>query len=25
LPGLCEVVIRETCTSGVRYRGEDEG
>ena len=24
LPGLCEVVVRETCTSGVRYRGEDK-
>jgi len=24
LPGLCEVVVRETCTSGVRYRGEDD-
>ena len=21
LPGLCEVVVRETCTSGCRYRG----
>lgn len=24
LPGLCEVVVHETCTSGCRYRGEDE-
>jgi 6-pyruvoyltetrahydropterin/6-carboxytetrahydropterin synthase len=23
LPGLSEVVVRETCTSGCRYRGED--
>ncbi|HET7268413.1 MAG TPA: 6-carboxytetrahydropterin synthase QueD [Oleiagrimonas sp.] len=22
LPGLVEVVVRETCTAGVRYRGE---
>lgn len=22
LPGLCEVVVRETCTSGCSYRGE---
>ena len=21
LPGLCEIVVRETCTSGCRYRG----
>jgi len=25
LPGLSEVRIRETCTSGCVYRGEDEG
>jgi 6-pyruvoyltetrahydropterin/6-carboxytetrahydropterin synthase len=24
LPGLCEVVVRETRTSGVIYRGEDD-
>lgn len=24
LPGLCEIVVRETCTSGCVYRGEDE-
>jgi len=24
LPGLSEVVVRETCTSGCVYRGEDE-
>ena len=23
LPGLSEIVVRETCTSGCRYRGED--
>lgn len=23
LPGLAEIVVRETCTSGCRYRGED--
>ncbi|GIX34703.1 MAG: 6-carboxy-5,6,7,8-tetrahydropterin synthase [Lysobacteraceae bacterium] len=23
LPGLAEVVVHETCTSGCRYRGED--
>ncbi len=23
LPGLCKVVVRETCTSGCIYRGED--
>jgi len=23
LPGLSEVVVRETCTSGCRYRGEE--
>lgn len=23
LPGLCEIVVRETCTSGCIYRGED--
>ena len=22
LPGLCEIVVRETCTSGCRYRGD---
>jgi 6-pyruvoyltetrahydropterin/6-carboxytetrahydropterin synthase len=25
LPGLAEVVVRETCTSGCRYRGEPDG
>lgn len=25
LPGLAEVLVHETCTSGCRYRGEDEG
>lgn len=25
LPGLCQVVVRETCTSGCIYRGEDDG
>jgi 6-pyruvoyltetrahydropterin/6-carboxytetrahydropterin synthase len=25
LPGLCEVVVRETCTSGCSYRGEAAG
>lgn len=25
LPGLAEVQVRETCTSGCVYRGEDEG
>lgn len=24
LPQLCQVVVRETCTSGCSYRGEDE-
>ena len=24
LPGLCKVVVRETCTSGCVYRGEDD-
>ncbi|MCB9750825.1 MAG: 6-carboxytetrahydropterin synthase QueD [Myxococcales bacterium] len=24
LPGLCQIVVRETCTSGCIYRGEDE-
>lgn len=24
LPGLCKVVVRETCTSGCVYRGEHE-
>jgi 6-pyruvoyltetrahydropterin/6-carboxytetrahydropterin synthase len=24
LPGLCRVVVRETCTSGSTYHGEDE-
>ena len=24
LPGLCKVVVHETCTSGCVYRGEDE-
>jgi len=24
LPGLCAIVVRETCTSGCIYRGEDE-
>lgn len=24
LPGLCRVVVRETCTSGCSYAGEDE-
>jgi 6-pyruvoyltetrahydropterin/6-carboxytetrahydropterin synthase len=23
LPGLCRVVVRETCTSGCNYRGEE--
>jgi 6-pyruvoyltetrahydropterin/6-carboxytetrahydropterin synthase len=23
VPGLSEIVVRETCTSGCRYRGED--
>ena len=25
LPGLVEIEVRETCTSGCAYRGEDEG
>ncbi len=25
LPGLSEIQVRETCTSGCVYRGEDEG
>lgn len=25
LPGLCQLVIRETCTSGCIYRGEGRG
>lgn len=25
LPGLAEIQVRETCTSGCVYRGEDEG
>ena len=25
LPGLVEIEVRETCTSGCIYRGEDEG
>jgi len=25
LPGLAQVQVRETCTSGCVYRGEDEG
>jgi 6-pyruvoyltetrahydropterin/6-carboxytetrahydropterin synthase len=24
LPGLSQIVVRETCTSGCVYRGEDE-
>jgi 6-pyruvoyltetrahydropterin/6-carboxytetrahydropterin synthase len=25
LPGLTEIVVRETCTAGCRYRGEPSG
>jgi 6-pyruvoyltetrahydropterin/6-carboxytetrahydropterin synthase len=25
LPGLAEIEVRETCTTGCTYRGEDEG
>lgn len=24
LPGLCRIVLRETCTAGCEYRGEDQ-